>query len=86
MKYQAVRIDFTPKELKYFLFAKKICPRCSGRLIRSKEYETRYGWEFHETREPFLADNERVKYYSYYFTCAGCGRKYPLRELVGEGE
>ena len=82
MKYQAVRMDFTPKELKYFLFAKKICPRCGGKLSRSKEYRTRYGWEFHESRDPVFSDNAKVKYYSYYFTCTDCGRKFSLSELA----
>ena len=75
-------MDFTPKELKTLLFAKKICPRCGGKLRRSKEYRTRRGWEFHERREPFLADNEKVKYYAYFFTCEGCGKKYSLSELA----
>ena len=86
MKHQAVRMDFTPRELKYFLFAKKVCPRCGGKLIKSKEYETRYGWEFYERTEPILADNARVKYYSYYFTCEDCGKKYPLSELASAKE
>ena len=83
MKYQAVRIDFTRKEFIYFLLKKKICPGCGGRMIKSREYETRYGREFHSKRGTFLADNERVKYYSYYFTCEECGKKYSLSELAG---
>ena len=82
MKHQAVRMDFTMKELRYFLFVKKICPVCGGKLQRRNRWETKLGAEFHSIREPFLADNARVKYYSYYFTCPACGREYTLTELA----
>ena len=81
MKHNAFRMDFTPKELRYFLFGKKICPRCGGMMDRSREFETRQGCEFHD-REPFIAGNARVKYYFYVFTCQECGRKYRLSELA----
>ena len=38
-KYQAFRYDFTMKELIYFLFGKKTCPKCNGKLNKSKSYE-----------------------------------------------
>lgn len=82
MKYQAFRMDFTPRELFYFLFKKKRCPFCGGRLRRAREFETRYGREFLEKREPFLANSVRVKYYFYTFTCEECGHKYSLHDLA----
>lgn len=35
-KPTAFYYSFKPRELKYFLFGKKRCPRCGGRLTRSK--------------------------------------------------
>ena len=51
-------------------------------MDRSREFETRCGYEFDSRREPFFADNARVKSYFYVFTCRECGRRYRLSELV----
>lgn len=40
MKHDAFRYDFTYKELIYFLFKKKRCPKCNCQLTKSKVYET----------------------------------------------
>ena len=82
MDQQAIRYDFTAGELKYFLFGKKICPACGGDMEKSKEFEIKLGSDFNSRRGTFLADNEKVKYYTYYFTCRSCGAKYSLRELA----
>ena len=82
MKHQAIRIDFTPRELWYFLFRKKICPRCGGRLEKHKKWETRLGSEFASSGEEFLAGNMKVKYGSYFFCCPSCGGRYSLTRLA----
>ncbi len=86
MKHDAFKMEFTPDELLYLLFKKKICPRCGGRMEKVKEYETRLGSEFKSSHGFFFADTARVKYYIYYFTCQECGAKYPLSELAKQKE
>ena len=81
--HTAVRMDCTPKELCYLLFSKKVCPKCGGKLEKSKEHEIRQGGEFKDSaRGYFIGTNEKVKYYFCVFTCAECGSKYRLSELV----
>ena len=86
MKAQWVRMDFTPKELRYFLFRKKRCPRCGGKMDRSKSYEIRYGREFPSRRDVFAPNSAEVRYYFYVYTCRKCGAQYSLKALSGEEE
>lgn len=82
MKHQAVRYDFTMRELGYFLFGKKKCPKCGGKLEKTKIYETRQGSEFNSKRGTFLAQNATVKHYLYIFNCQQCNSQFSLQELA----
>lgn len=39
MGAKAFRYEFTLNELRYFLFAKKNCPKCGSKMRKSKGYE-----------------------------------------------
>ena len=54
MKHDGFRYDFTGKELLYFLFGKKICPKCPGKLVKSKGYETVEGSVFNSKTADFF--------------------------------
>lgn len=87
MKHDAFEYEFTPKELAYFLFGKKKCPRCGGQMKKSKEYETITGADVnakhnYSSRDYFPADSQKVKSYRYYFICKNCGARYSLSELA----
>ncbi len=82
MEHQAFRYDFTIKELIYFLFKKKKCARCGGKLEKRKGYETVRGAIFNNRSDPFFVQNAKVKHYVYIFTCRQCGAQYLLKDLV----
>ena len=86
MKHDAFQYQFTPRELKYFLFSKKTCPRCGGRMDQSKGYETRTGAELNSHTNDFFVPNANVKKYMYFYTCQECGTRYSLKELAGGKE
>lgn len=81
MKHDAFRYDFTGKELAYFLFKKKECPKCNGKLIKSKGYETVEGSIFNTKTAAFFVPTAKVKHYLYIFTCKNCGTEFTLSEL-----
>lgn len=83
MGNQAFRYDFTTKELRYFLFGSKKCPRCGGKLEKHKEFETKRGSDFVSRRGYFLPKNAEVKHYIYLYGCQQCGARFPLQELAG---
>jgi len=81
MEHNAFRYDFTPKELLYFLFRKKCCPECGGKLIKSKGYETVAGETFNSKSDAFFVPNAKVKHFLYFFNCYQCGAEFTLNEL-----
>lgn len=57
MEHQGFQYDFSPKELKYFLFGKKCCLYCRGELLKEKEYETLNSRELNSGSDPiFIQD------------------------------
>ena len=82
MKHDAFRYDFTVRELNYFLFGKKICPRCGGKMEKGKAYETVNGSIFKSNTSPLFIQGAKVKHYYYIFTCRQCGAEYTLQELA----
>ena len=81
MQHDAFRYDFTGKELIYFLFKKKMCPKCGGKMIKSKGYETVEGRVFNRKADAFFIPNAKVKHYLYFFTCQQCNSEFTLSEL-----
>lgn len=82
MEHKGFQYDFTPEELKYFLFGKKRCPHCGGELLKEKGYETVKGEELNTRSDPIFIQNAPIKHYLYYFICQSCGRRFSLHELA----
>ena len=77
--------SFTPKELSYFLFGKKRCPKCGGKLVRSKESFTTKGAlpnTINTSSGATHIDTTKVRYYYYVYTCSACQARFSLRELA----
>lgn len=87
MSIQPTIYDFTIKELTYFLFKKKTCPKC-GRLMEKKKcFEIVDGAKFNTNDVPlYIQGSSNVKHYFYVFTCKECGMEYKLSELVKLGK
>lgn len=79
---QSFRYDFTLKELLYFLFGKKVCPKCEGRLEKEKCCETVDGSIFNTNDVPLYIQGRRIKHYFYRYTCKKCDEKFTLSELA----
>lgn len=82
MKHDGFRYDFTGRELAYFLFGKKICPKCQGKLVKSKGYETVEGSVFNSKTAAFFIPNSKIKHYLYFYNCEKCGAEFTLSELA----
>lgn len=78
----AFRYEFTGKELSYFLFKNKKCPRCGGKMLKNKCAETVDGARFNTVSVPAYIKGREVKYYYYSFACEKCGAEYILSELA----
>ncbi len=81
-KHTAFCYSFKPRELKYFLFGKKICPNCGGALKKCKGYVTLNDEMPHSRDDCSRIDTSSVKYYRYSYSCAGCGSVFTLEELA----
>lgn len=80
---QSFRYEFTIKELKYYLFSSKKCPKCKNKMLKRKGFETVDGSIFNTSSTPlYIQGRKDVKYYHYLFNCPNCGSQYTLKELV----
>ena len=61
---ESFRYDFTMKELSYFLFKKKKCPKCGGKMKKEKCCETVEGSVFNTNTVPLYIQGHQVKHYS----------------------
>ena len=82
MKHKGFQYDFSPEELKYFLFGKKRCPHCEGELLREKAFETVNSRELNTRSDPIFVQDVPIKHYLYYYTCQSCGHRFSLHELA----
>ena len=76
------RYEFTGKEFSYFLFGKKICPNCGGKMIKNKCAETVDGAKFNTVSVPLYVQGREIKCYYYSFTCEKCNSEFTLSELA----
>lgn len=84
MKHDAFRYDFTFRELIFFLFKKKECPKCKKRMTQHKAFESVPGHVFNtRSAAPFRQD-ANVKHYYYEYHCTNCGARYNLKELANK--
>lgn len=82
---KSFRYDFTMKELGYFIFSKKNCPKCGNKMKKNKGYETVDGKIFNTQSVPLsIQGRSEVKYYHYLFNCPKCGAQYKLKELANK--
>lgn len=79
---KAFRYDFTMKELKYFLFNKKNCPKYNHKMIKSKDYGIVNTSTFNSRGSAFFIPNSKVKHYYYLYNCSNCGFQYTLKALT----
>ena len=80
---KSFRYNFTMKELKYYLFSKKNCPKCNHKMIKSKTYELIDGSKISTASTPlYIQGRKDVKHYYYLFNCSNCGTQHTLKELV----
>jgi len=80
--------SFTYKEMFYFLFRKKHCPKCQSVMEKHKNYTIttkssdlptgHYGGY----SESAFSTGGPVKAYKYFFTCNNCKSEYTLKELA----
>lgn len=79
----AFRYEFTGKELAYFLFGRKKCPKCGGRLEKEKCFEFVDGSVFKGDSVPlYIQAAHEVKLYYYMYHCQDCGSSFSLTELA----
>lgn len=84
MEHQAIRYKLTPREMSYFLFAKKVCPQCGTVMTRQKGYVTVKGAELKEESDMFFRHDANVKDYKFFFVCKQCNIQYSLTELANQ--
>lgn len=82
MKATGFSIRLSPKELKYLLFRRKICPYCFGKLIKRRVGRIVEGRDIEYVNEKFFRDNQLVKIYTYEFTCNKCGNVFSLTDIA----
>lgn len=78
------RYEFSIKDIFYFLFKKKKCPKCNGKLSKCKYAEIVDGKKFNTSSVPLYIKGREIKSYYYSFTCRNCGAEYTLSELTNE--
>ena len=82
MKTESFRYDFSTRELIYFLFRKKFCPKCGGIMKKEKHFEVVDGSVFNGRSVCHYVNGRKVKHYVYRFTCNKCGSSFTLSELA----
>ena len=81
-KITGFQYDFTPRELFYFLFKKKICPNCGSKMIKEKTYEIVSSSELNTRSDPLFIQDTNVKHYYYKFKCSSCNQEFLLKDLA----
>lgn len=82
MGHEAFQYEFTYRELFYFLFRKKVCPNCGGKLSKTKDYEIVEGYLLNNSHNAFFVPNAKVKCYRHIFLCSNCKVAYPITDLA----
>lgn len=78
----AFQYEFTGKELVYYLFRKKVCPHCGGKLSKTKKHETVEGYKLNNKQDAFFIPDANVKRYHHLFFCQNCKTAYPISDLA----
>ena len=80
-KTQGFQYEFTTKDLLWFLFGKKISPKCGGKLIKRKDVVIAKGSDLNSKSDPFFASQINVKCYGYSYRCKQCEAQYTLSDI-----
>ena len=83
-KTQGFVYKLTMREMAYLLFKKKICPKCRGKMQRTKEYEITSDFKY-TNMSPTSYDSilpRSVKKYTFHYICQKCKSKFLLAELA----
>ncbi len=79
----AFSMEFTPRELSYFLFKRKICPKCGGKMQKQRCSEIVDGRKMYTSMSaPLYVQRREVRHDSYLFVCGECGKKFTLTDLA----
>lgn len=82
MKTKGFTYQFSAKELKFFLFGKKLCPKCGASLIQEKCAEMADGQTLASASTPLYIQGRGVKRYFYRYHCNNCSAEYELSQLA----
>ena len=82
MKTKGFTYQFSAKELKFFLFGKKLCPKCGASLIQEKCAEMADGQTLASASTPLYIQGREVKRYFYRYHCKNCDAEYELSQLA----
>lgn len=82
MGAKGFRYEFSGNELSYFLFKKKICPKCGGKMMQNKCAETVDGSRYNTVSVPLYIRGREIKRYFYSYSCEKCGSEFELSELA----
>ncbi len=79
----AFSMEFTPRELSYLLFKKKICPKCGGKMTKQRCSEIVDGRKMYTSMNaPLYAKRREVRHDYYLFVCDECSEKFTLTDLA----
>lgn len=82
MRASGFSFRFTPAELKYLWFRRKICPYCLGKLKKRRIVRVVNGKYVEYVNAKFFRDNQLVNCYTYEFDCEKCEHVFSLSTLV----
>lgn len=82
MENTGFKYEFTLKELWFYLFGKKICPKCGNKLMKTKEYEIKTDLYHSEGADSIFKPDSKVKQYSFRYSCEKCKFSSSLTDIV----
>lgn len=82
MGAKGFRYEFSANELSCFLFKKKICPKCGGKMKQHKCAEIADGSKYNTASVPLYIRGQEIKRYFYSYSCEKCGAEFELGELA----
>lgn len=78
--------EFTFKELRIFLFGKKVCKECNVKMNRYKNYTIKEGIEVESIRsiDIMYTSDAKVRVYSFMYKCPNCNYEISLSEMANK--
>ncbi len=82
IKQKSFQYEVVLKELRWYLFGRKICPSCRGKLVRYKPDEAKIEAASKSTAQEVSVPNAPVKLLQYHYMCQSCRNQYTLEQLA----